>query len=97
MFYDTYDADASRVETTQYGALDGMITLHCSTTAIHRAKRNQIAVGTRQHFSKLQSVKKKKSDKFSFAITYISVSNGKMMLPITRLIHAPSAKIESGH
>jgi hypothetical protein len=62
MFYDTYDADASRVETTQNGALDGMITLHCSTTAIHRAKRNQIAVGTRQHFSKLQSVKK--SDKF---------------------------------
>lgn len=58
MFYDTYDADASRVETTQNGALDGMITLHCSTTAIHRAKRNQIAVGTRQNFSKLQSVKK---------------------------------------
>jgi len=61
MFYDTYDADAGRVETTQNGALDSMITLHCPTTAIYRAKRNQIAAGTRQQFSKLQSVK---SDKF---------------------------------
>ena len=47
-FYDTYDADASRVETTQNGAFDAMITLHCLTAAINGAKRNQIAAGTRQ-------------------------------------------------